>query len=316
MGFDATPPTAQPPPPAPPPAPPAGAGLLRLGRSAKGTRLSASALLLLSIIVLAVSLTVPWWGASLSGGGTSGTIGFVPGSSYFVTGTFGTGAAAGTYAYSSTGLLHVGELYEAVLGVGLLAILAGLAAMVLGYLGASGTFRSRKYLSMTLLLTLISLVGAALLPGMVALAQPAAFNADGSGFGGTGGSGCGTGSNPCNSFWGSISGGGATYAWGAGVGWYLSIAAAVLLALALVQLITSRSQPYTRDEMWAASSRPPTTLTLGDAAPPSPPGATSSGGGSPPPGQSTTGYCPRCGNPMTWIPQYSRDYCLTERTYL
>ena len=42
---------------------------------------SASALLLLSIIVLAVSLTVPWWGASLSGGGTSGTIGFVPGSS-------------------------------------------------------------------------------------------------------------------------------------------------------------------------------------------------------------------------------------------
>lgn len=282
----------------------------------KGTRLTASTLLLIASIVLAVSMAVSWWGASLTGGGTAGTIGLLPGSSYAVSGNFGSGGLAGSTTYTSAGLIHVGQLYEAVLGVGLLATLVGFAGMVLGYMGAFGTFRSRAYLRITLLLTIISFAGAALLPVLVALAQPAAFNADGSAFGGAGGSGCGTGSSPCNSFWGSLSAGGTTLSWGADVGWYLSVAAAVLLLVALLQLFTTRRQPYTRDEVWAASphaAAPPAPVVW---APPSPPGAAPVGGAAPPAPQQTAGYCPRCGNPMTWIPQYSRYYCMTERTYL
>ncbi len=81
--------------------------------------------------------------------------------------------------------------------------------------------------------------------------QPGAFNADStSGFGG---SGCGNSPNPCTAFWGSVSAGGSTISWGADVGWYLAIAAAVLLLVAFIQLWSTRKMPYTRDEVAAAS---------------------------------------------------------------
>jgi hypothetical protein len=281
-------------------------------------RLSASTLLLIASILLAVSMGVAWWGASVSGGGNAVTLGFLPGSSY--TGT--SGSTTATTTYTSANLIHVGQLYEAILGVGLLAALTGFAGMVLGYLGAFGLFKSRAFLKITLLLTIIPFVGAALLPGLVALGQPAAFNADGaSGFAG-GGAGCGPSPNPCTSFWGSISAGGTTASWGADVGWYLSLAAAVLLFVALLQLVLTRRQPYTRDEIWSTTPHPAPVPAPAAWLPPAPPSTESMSvapavvGAAPAVTQPVAAYCPRCGNPMTYIPQYSRWYCMTERVYL
>jgi hypothetical protein len=278
----------------------------------RGTRLTASTLVLIAAIVLAVSMAVSWWGASSTGGGPSLEVGFLPGSSYTFSSSMGTGTS-GSQLYSNAGLVHVGHLYQAVLGVLVVAALAGFAAMVLGYLGALGTFRSRRYMQITLVLTIISAGGAILLPALVAASQPSAFTADGTGFSGAAGAGCGTGTTPCNSFWGSVSGGGTTVSWGADVGWYLSVAAAVLLVIALVQFLQTRKSPYTRDEVRPATVALPPALT-GAATPPPPSEGTTAAASAagPMPGS----YCPRCGSPMAWVPQYSRYFCMTERTYV
>ncbi|MCI4373009.1 MAG: hypothetical protein L3K02_05145 [Thermoplasmata archaeon] len=277
----------------------------------KGTRLTASTLLLIATLLLAASMAVSWWGASISGGGHATVIGFAPGSSYNAQGGFN-GTVQQTYI--SAGLVHVGELYEAVLGIGLVATIAGLVSVVLSYLGAFASFKTRRTIPLSLLITLISLASAATLPILVALGQPGAFNADNtSGFGSAA---CGPSPNPCTAFWGSISAGGSTVSWGADVGWYLAVAAAVLLLVAFIQLWSVRNAPYARDEVRAASaymaalpsgsSAPPPTSSMGSATP-----ATLSGAPS-----TTASYCPRCGNPMTYVSQYSRWYCMTERVYL
>ncbi len=301
----------------PPPPPPIQPYVLKPPRpkmSARATRLTASTLLLIASIVLAVSMAVSWWGASTTGAGASLEVGFLPGSSYFFSSSAG-GGTSGTQLYTNAGLVHVGHLYEAVLGVLVLATLAGFAAVVLGYLGAVGSFRSRVFLRVTLILTVISAGSAILLPALVAGAQPSSFTADGTTFGGMAGAGCGTGTTPCNSFWGSVTAGGTTVSWGADVGWYLSVAAAVLLVLALVELLLTRKAPYTQAEVGGVpGSTSPAAGGSGPAAsaPAAAPGASAAAA----PPQGAGAYCPRCGNPMTWVPQYSRYYCLTERTYV
>jgi len=279
--------------------------------SVKGTRLTASTLLLLASLLLAVSMGVSWWGASVSGGGNATVIGFEPGSDYSAQSHTN---SSSQHTYISSGLVHVGELYEAVLGVGLLAMVAGFGGVLLSFGGTFTAFKSRKFLMISLLLTIISLVGAALLPGLVALGQPGAFNADStSGFGG---SGCGNSPNPCTAFWGSVSAGGSTISWGADVGWYLAIAAAVLLLVAFIQLWSTRKMPYTRDEV-AAVSPYAMSAPAPPAGSPAPPMAGAPAGGTPvAPPPSASSYCPKCGNPMTYVAQYSRWYCMTERTYL
>lgn len=280
----------------------------------KQRRLLASTLVLVASIVLAVSMAVSWWGASSIGHGASEVIGFLPGSSYSFSTSGAAGATAGSQAYAAEGLIHIGQLYEAVLGLVLLASLAGFAGMFLGYLGAFGSFRSRIWMRITLILTFVSFLGAVGLPILVAADQPSAFTADGAAIGAPGGSGCGTGTNPCNSFWGSASAGGINTSWGADIGWYLAVAAAVLLLLALIQLLMTRSQPYTRDEVWAASPQgPPPSAAVAPSSAPAPTPASGAVSAAP---QAPGAYCPRCGNPMTWVPQYSRYYCLNERTYV
>jgi hypothetical protein len=243
------------PPPPPPPGPVTPYVLRppRPKRPVKTIRITASTLVLLAAILLAVSMGVSWWGASEEGGGVSGVYSFLPGTSYQATGNFGAGEVTNLATYAGSGLVHVGQLYEAVLGVGLMATLAGFAAMILGYLGALGTFRSRNFLNATLALVLLSFLAAALLPTLVAVLQPGAFNSDGTSFAGAGG-GCGASPNPCTSFWGSQSAGAAHVSWGADVGWYLSLAAAALLLVALLQLLMTRRQPYTAAEAMAASA--------------------------------------------------------------
>jgi hypothetical protein len=224
------------------------------------------------------------------------------------------------------GLNEVGQLYEAVLGLGLCAAIAAFVGMALGYAGAFGVFRSRSILTLTLSLTLVSFLLAVMLPVLVALAQPPALSADSSSLG----SSCAGGSNACSSFWGSSTVNGTTISWGADVGWYLALAAAVLLLVGLIQLLSSRRQPFTRDEIWVASGNP--TAPQGYPAqqmPPSyspvsstpaqlsdyPPSSTRIVASTPVAAAPTEPNCPRCGNPLTYVAQYSRYYCWTCRAY-
>jgi hypothetical protein len=268
--------------------------------SVKSTRLSASTLILIASIMLAVSMGVSWWGASVSGGGHARVLGFQPGSSYLEE----NGSLTASQTYISAGLVHVGQLYEAILGIGVLATLAGFLGAILCYLGAFGSLKSRKFLPVSLLITLISFVAALITPILAAVGQPGAFNSDSSsGFGATG---CGPSPNPCTAFWGSMSEGGFTVSWGADVGWYLAIASAVLLVVAFLQLWNTRNAPYTRNEVWAASMTAPTATsgvpTVGPSTPPGP--------------VPSTAICPRCGKPLVYVAQYSRWYCTAEGSYL
>ena len=295
---------------------------------AKGKLLSASTLLLIAAILLAVSLGVSWWAASISGSGETATLNFLPGSSYSGSGDLGNGSFSGTTSYASAGLVQVGNLYEAVFGLALLVAITAFIGMGLGYVGASGVFRSRAPLYVALALTVVSFLGAVLLPTFLTIAQPGAFTADSSS-GAVGGSGaCGTGTSPCNSFWGSTSSGGETVSWGAGLGWYLALAAAVLLLIALIQLVAARRQPYTREEISAASysmsspqgyyvapMSPYPQYPTGWAAPPVPPANTPVAGPVSAASIPTPPACPRCGNPLTFAPQYGRYYCWTCRAY-
>ncbi len=268
----------------------------------------ASILLLLSSILLAASMGVSWWGASSSGGGHATVVSFLPGSQFLLQ----TGSNITTATYVSAGLLHVGQLYEAVLAIGLIATIAGFAGMVLSVAGALGWFRSRRFLPITLLFTLVSFLGAAVLPALVAAGQPGAFNSDGTA--GFGSASCGASPNPCTSFWNSVSNAGVTVSWGADVGWYLAIAAAVLLILAFLFLWTTRKLPYTREELNATPTSLPASMAPSSGAVPSEPVPASITSAEAP--ASTASYCPKCGNPMTYVAQYSRWYCMTERVYL
>jgi len=298
------------------------------GSQAKGKMLSASTLLLIAAVLLSVSLGLSWWGASVTEGGGTATLSFLPGSSYTGSGDLGNGSYSGSATYASAGLIQVGNLYEAIFGVTLLIAITSFVGMGLGYIGAFGTFRSRAPLYVALVLTIVSFLGAVLLPAVLAIGQPWAFTADSSSgvFGGSGG--CGTGANPCNSFWGSISSGGVSVIWGAGVGWYLALVAAVLLLIALIQLMAARRYPYTRDEIWTASYQkyvpqayyaaalaPYPPSQLGAMAPPTPQVYAPVTGSAPAPSTPTASPCPRCGNPLTFVPQYSRYYCWTCQAY-
>ncbi len=236
-------PTSLPPPSSPPsPIQPFTLTKRRAKLTLKGARLTASTLLLFAAILLAASMALSWWGASASGGGHATVLGFLPGADYRAQ----TGSNLSYPSYVSAGLVHVGQLYEAVLAVGVVATVAGFVAMLLSYLGALNAFKTRRFQPITFLFGFIAFVGAAALPAAVAGGQPGAFNADStSGFGGAG---CGASPNPCTSFWNSISTGGVTVSWGADVGWYLSVIAAVLLLVGLLILWNKRKMPYTRDE--------------------------------------------------------------------
>ncbi len=281
--------------------------------SARRLRLTASTLLLIGSIVLVVSMAVSWWGFSSTGAGASETIQFYPGSTYWTA-----SSAAGTVSalYTTGGLVHVGQLYEAILGLGVTAAIAGFVATALGYLGVLAGPRGRAAARYTFLFALVGFVAAIVLPPLAAGAQPGALTTDGTATGG--GGGCPSGSSPCSSFWGSLSANGVHVGWGADVGWYLAVVAIVLFFLALWQLWAARGQPWAPAPSWT----PPPAAAPSPAAPvaaPAPQAAwaeTNEPAGPQVPPNVPTGRCPRCGGTMAWAAPYSRWYCLTERKYL
>jgi hypothetical protein len=210
-----------------------------------------SLLLLIAIALIVGSLLVGWWSCTVQYPNRAGTFSytFYLGSQLTSTCTQGTdcsGAQTGTIGYSSFNLGAVGDLYGGALALMLGALLAGIAATCLALAGSLGYWVNRRQ---TLLTTLLALLTFGLVLGAtlwVAALQPGALSQD------SGGITAGGAPSPATEFWGSCSGAGVSAgactsstgtvnaAWGAAAGWYLALAATIVLLLALVLHIWAR----------------------------------------------------------------------------
>jgi len=233
-------------------------------------RLLTASLAFVCGILAAVSALSAWWTWSNDGMfHTSGTVHFLPGGSSFGT-LYG---YSGSQSYAAADLGPVGALYEGVLAgvltVTVLSFVVGIVAL-LASLGKvrdparHTTVRNALIVSLVVILSLVILVPAL---------QPGLFN-------GSDPADCyhlGTGTTPCNSFWGSASGAGGTSSWGADSGWYLGVTTVVLLIAALILWRLSAYDP------WEQATP---TLTPSGAPAPAPVISTSSPRGR---------VCPQCG---------------------
>jgi hypothetical protein len=259
---------------------------------AKGRRIAASSLTLAAAILLTISIFATWWEVTVSAGGSSASVSFLPGSSYLGSGVYDKVTFSGSATYSSAMLSTVGVLYEVIFWVGLAAAVASFVGMALGYASAYGSARTRQPVGAADVLAFVSFAVALILPILIALLQPWAYNSDSS----NSGISCGTGASPCNSFWGSVSSGGETGTSGAGVGWYLAILAAILLLVALVLFWKSEPKLYTLDQITAVSPQAAAVLGIqaGMSSPPfvqadAPPTTVT------PVPSSASRFCPYCG---------------------
>jgi hypothetical protein len=320
--------SAPPPPSSVPPPPPYAISLAQSApeSKAKGRRVAASSLVLIAAVLLTVAMFVPWWGLTLSGGGATVSVNFLPGSSYSGSGTYNGITFSSSASYTSANLSRVGFLYEAVLGLGLTAAFLAFVGMGLGYASAYGTSRSRRPVGLADDLTGGSFMLAVLLPFLILFAQPWAYNNDAS----SAGASCGGGSNPCNSFWGSATSDGVTGTFGPGVGWYLAILAVILLLVAAILFWASQPRLYTRDELVGTPPQAavPQSYPAGPLPPPYAqnfagqaqlstytPGSNSVAASVPVASSPAVPNCPRCGTSLTYVAQYSRYYCWTCRAY-
>ncbi|HTP54848.1 MAG TPA: SHOCT domain-containing protein [Thermoplasmata archaeon] len=200
-------------------------------------RLVVAALLFVSGVLAAISTALSWW--TLTGTGSSDvTINFLPGSSIRVS----AGGMSQSVTFAQLELGPVGGLYEAILAiaivVGCLAIIGGLLTLLssLGRVGNPARYATfRNLIVIVLVISLFLVIVVPALQG--ALTRQSSFGTtlctlDSSS------------TNPCNDFWGSSSGGGDTYTWGADAGWYLAVVATVLLAVGLFLWRSARAAPW------------------------------------------------------------------------
>jgi hypothetical protein len=220
------------PPPPPPQTAPQHWAPRKMSWSPKRTTQTVSALVLIAAVALFVSMALSWFGASVEGHGRAAVMSYYPGNQAMMQGANGTGSSWATYV--SLGLIHVGELYQALLVVGLLAGLVALFVAGLGFARAAGVQRfpaSSRFFQLSFFI-LFGLTAALVI--VVPVVQPSAYNAD---FSSTG---CGNTPNFCTSVWGSQTVGGVTLSWGMDVGWYVGLFALGLLAIALIVLLMNR----------------------------------------------------------------------------
>lgn len=262
-----------PPPPAPlppssslpiPPPPPEQGPVGVVGPSAGArrfrhrTRFVASLLLMVGVLLVLVALVTPWWSASISIGSSGTWTGYLmPGTaasscsgdcgSLYATcgGNYCYGASDNSGEVWNTGLSSTNGLYEGVLVLLILSLLAGFLAVLLGLRGAYGSSPGRRLTSITMAAGFVAMLFSLLALSVATLGQPSALSHDFSNNITIGGWFCATGSSPTNAFWGSNSGscaGGGlasspvTYSWGASVGWYAALLGVLLLALATLML--------------------------------------------------------------------------------
>ncbi len=251
-----------PPPPASGPSPPdlpASPARRRLGRRLLGgwkgqiPRLVLFLLLLAGFVLSAVSLGTAWWVYQSSGGNSSATVLFNPGSTYSVscTGSGCGGFAQGSFSYNSFGSA-IGSLYGSLDGALIFVVVLAAIATAIGILAIAG----RIGRGLTIVGSLLGIAAGGALIGLslwVESSQPGSFAASVT-FQGAGGQG----PNPTTSFWGTADAGGSSAVWGAGAGWYGAlIGGTLLVAIAIVLVLATRSATPRRVPAPAPRASPP-----------------------------------------------------------
>ncbi len=199
-------------------------------------RLYASIVFLAAAVCAGVSLVTAWWSIAGSGGGPSVALEFLPGNSLI--GTLGTSTETATY--SSSGLGPVGNLYQAILAIGLIILFGTLLVGALSFAGAAGKIRNPRthgaVRGVVLGMVIVSIATVVAVP----IAQPVAFHDSSTSL-------CSSsGSSPCDSFWGSRSNASESVGWGADLGWYLEIGTVALLVAGLLLWARAINEPWGR----------------------------------------------------------------------
>lgn len=247
-------------------------------------RLSAAAIALVAGVCSGISAFSAWW--TLTGSGpVSATLSFLPGDSLSASES----GSTSSYTYASQGLGQVGALYEGVLAIAIvvmvLSFIAGAIGLVISLVRSRSQSKGGSFMSLTIVVIVVSLVAILL----AALAQPSIIaQHPGGACGGYPGM-----KTPCNSFWGSVSANGETVTWGADSGWYLEIAALVLVIAAFVVWRLSRPESLETPTVPFAAAAPtppsPESATAPDLTPHQPVAA--------PPAVTpiVERFCPSCG---------------------
>lgn len=360
------PPPAPPPPPPPssqtflpppPPPPPVQRGYVRTTRlSAPSTppagwmmpgresqrrqkypsrrRLLTALFLITASLLALIALVTPWWSISLTispsgsyaGGSFTGFL--MPGGSAASSCSgdcYGLGRNTGV-AWNHW-LTATNGLYEGILALMVLVLIAVFFSTFLGLRSATRSTVSRRSLTVLILATFVAMLLLLVAVSLAVADQPGALSSD---FYTSGTPNvqemffCASGASPTTSFWGSNSGsctGGqdaffpVQYSWGASVGWYAALVSLLLLLFALLLLILSwremRATAKSSVPMPAVVPPPPpprapTEISTGQLPPVQgssafPPPPSYAPVPPPPPspysGTSATVYCPRCGMP-------------------
>jgi hypothetical protein len=215
-----------------------------------GRRTAAGLLFLIGFVLAGVSLATAWWSLTESGGGTTVSVSFYPGSDYVQSCGYSGGGPSNpcgsnsteTHPYTATRLNHTAQLYGTVQDLLAGGVVFALSASIVGLLGAYGLSFGRGQLLLTLLLGVIALVLVLAAPAWAALGGPGALGQDIQ---------TGSSSPPpyATTFWGTNSSGSVSSTWGPGAGWFAAVAGSALLLVGLGLLLTSRRDPYSTAEL-------------------------------------------------------------------
>ncbi len=215
-------------------------------RAPSRRRLVAGIALVAAGVLLAGAAFAPWWTLTTQAGPESATLDFLPGADFTATAQNGTLSLHETGSYASEGLGALAGLYEA-------ALYATLAAAALALLGGALALATESHRlrggarghGVTALGLVAFLLATAMVAGVV-LEQPGQYAAADPG-GECSGPSTNAVQSPCNSFWGSISGGNATATWGGALGWDLALAGAILAGVGGAMWWAGLENPWERD---------------------------------------------------------------------
>lgn len=224
----------------------------------RATVLFSSGVSLVAALMAGVSAVAPWWYLSVAGPVASSKVEFFPGTGVYTS----TNGGGGVTTYAAVHVPSVGSLYAGVLlGTVTVAVLAGAAALA-EFASVRGTWRPERARGIARAVLLAAVVLGVTLAVLVPFAQPALYRYDDP-------MGACTSASvvpACRSFWGSNAQGGVTTTWGAAAGWWLELAAVVLLSGTLILEVVrgpagapprrSRGEPLGAPER-PSSSRPP-----------------------------------------------------------
>jgi len=234
-------------------------------QSRKSGKLVASVIILIGAILLIAALFVPWYSEETSGFGITETVNAHPGlPSSNGTLTFscsGTSSCPSQTSYSDQNQNNTGAVAETGFFMLLGGFVLGLLAAILGLMSRGKPGRPTAALGLAVLALILAIAA----PGLFAASLPGAISKDTPNHTGS--------SGPWASFYGSTSASveGTTFTttWGPAIGWYLSIAAFVILLIGVILLLRARDAPP------PAMSPPPMTAPASSdmtppASPPSP----------------------------------------------